>query len=121
MDCIRLKVSTAPGSFAMISGSRWTSFHAVRVAEVLFVVAKWPVPRLDHWRTLLLARAIENQCFVIAYNRSGSDPKNPMVKILAEAGSEEGSPYARLELSKIAEVRQTIPVFEDRLPSFYQE
>lgn len=107
----------------------WSRFHAIQGSEILFVVAEWPMPRLDHWRTLLLARAIENQCFVVACNRSGSDPKNqfaghsmiidPWGTILAEAGSEEGLLSAKLDLTKINEVRKTIPVFEDRLPSFY--
>jgi len=36
-------------------------------------VANWPAPRRDAWRTLLQARAIENQCFVVGVNRCGSD------------------------------------------------
>lgn len=40
-------------------------------AKLLFVPAEWPHPRLHHWRTLLMARAIENQMYVIACNRMG--------------------------------------------------
>src|SRR3989338_8216223 len=40
-------------------------------AEILVVPAEWPHPRLDHWKTILKARAIENQLFVIAANRCG--------------------------------------------------
>ncbi len=42
--------------------------------DLLIYVANWPSPRHHAWRTLLQARAIENQCFVIGVNRSGSDP-----------------------------------------------
>lgn len=109
----------------------WVRFHALKGAEVLFVAAEWPEPRLDHWRTLLLARAIENQCFVVACNRTGNDPKNafaghsmiidPWGKVLAEGDSKEGIIQAELDLSKISEVRNKIPVFEDRLPEYYEK
>ncbi|MEE2025526.1 amidohydrolase [Alkalimonas mucilaginosa] len=41
--------------------------------DVLIYVANWPAPRRLAWRTLLAARAIENQCYVIGCNRIGSD------------------------------------------------
>ena len=44
--------------------------------EGIFVVANWPASRHLHWETLLRARAIENQCYVFAVNRVGSDPYN---------------------------------------------
>lgn len=42
--------------------------------DALLIVANWPQPRRFAWDTLLRARAIENQCFVIASNRVGEDP-----------------------------------------------
>lgn len=42
--------------------------------DALLVVANWPQPRRFAWDTLLRARAIENQCFVLASNRVGEDP-----------------------------------------------
>ncbi|GAB5415879.1 MAG: amidohydrolase [Congregibacter sp.] len=44
--------------------------------DVLLNVANWPAKRSHHWRTLLAARAIENQAYVIAVNRIGSDGSN---------------------------------------------
>ena len=41
--------------------------------DVLIFVANWPAARRDHWLTLLKARAIENQCYVIGVNRIGTD------------------------------------------------
>jgi predicted amidohydrolase len=45
-------------------------------AEVFAVSSSWPAVRHEHWRALLVARAIENQACVIAANRCGSDPSN---------------------------------------------
>ncbi|MCZ6788235.1 MAG: carbon-nitrogen family hydrolase [Planctomycetota bacterium] len=47
---------------------------ALRGANLFFVPANWPAARATHWRALLVARAIENQAFVIGVNRIGSDP-----------------------------------------------
>lgn len=49
---------------------------ALAGAEVFTVSSSWPAPRHEHWRALLVARAIENQAFVVAANRCGTDPSN---------------------------------------------
>jgi len=41
--------------------------------DAIFIVANWPERRAEHWKTLLKARAIENQCYVVAVNRIGVD------------------------------------------------
>ncbi|MHA2276443.1 MAG: nitrilase-related carbon-nitrogen hydrolase, partial [Candidatus Kariarchaeaceae archaeon] len=41
---------------------------------IILVVAEWPITRVNHWSSLLQARAIENQAYVIGVNRVGSDP-----------------------------------------------
>lgn len=45
-------------------------------AEMFLCIANWPTPRREHWKTLLRARAIENQAVVVAVNRVGNDPLN---------------------------------------------
>ncbi|RYM00020.1 carbon-nitrogen family hydrolase [Sporolactobacillus sp. THM7-7] len=107
----------------------WMRKHVLAGARVLYIPAEWPKPRLDHWRTLLICRAIENQSFVIACNRSGSDPDNvfaghsmiisPWGDILAEAGEEEHILTADLDLSAVDSIRSRIPIFEDRRPELY--
>lgn len=42
--------------------------------DAIIYVASWPTPRVEAWRTLLKARAIENQCYVAGVNRVGTDP-----------------------------------------------
>jgi len=44
-------------------------------AHLIVNIANWPDTRIEHWRTLLKARAIENQCYVAGVNRVGKDPK----------------------------------------------
>jgi omega-amidase len=93
-------------------------------ARVLWVPAEWPHPRLEHWRTLLRARAIENQLFVVAANRCGEGDNthwgghssiiDPWGNILAEAEEEETVLVANLEMGMVDEVRARIPCFEVR-------
>ena len=107
----------------------WIRAHTAKGAEAVFVVAEWPAPRLSHWRSLLIARAIENQCFVIACNRSGTDPNNnfaghsmiidPWGEVLAEAGAGEEILSAVIELDLVKDIRRQIPIFEDRRPDLY--
>jgi predicted amidohydrolase len=56
---------------------RNSSFGGVRgLYDVLIFIANWPEKRNHQWKTLLMARAIENQCYVIGVNRVGNDGNN---------------------------------------------
>ncbi|USB34822.1 carbon-nitrogen family hydrolase [Paenibacillus sp. YPG26] len=102
---------------------------ALNGAKALFVPAEWPHPRIHHWRTLLTARAIENQMFVIACNRVGVSGKDsffghsmiidPWGEIIAEGGEGEEIVTGQIDLSVVDEVRKRIPIFEDRRPELY--
>lgn len=108
----------------------WIRAHTSEGAEALFVVAEWPAPRLSHWRALLIARAIENQCYVISCNRFGHDPNNhfaghsmiidPWGEVIVEAGDSEEILSAEIEMDLVKEVRKQIPIFSDRKPEFYK-
>ncbi|QSF45483.1 carbon-nitrogen family hydrolase [Paenibacillus tianjinensis] len=107
----------------------WVRAHTALGAEVLFVSAEWPMPRLAHWRALLISRAIENQCYVIACNRAGADPANvfaghsmiidPWGEVISEAAESEMILSGSIDLQKVREVRQQIPIFTDRRPELY--
>ncbi|MBQ4615168.1 MAG: carbon-nitrogen family hydrolase, partial [Mailhella sp.] len=102
---------------------------AVQGAELLFVSAEWPSPRAEHWRTLLRARAIENQIFVAACNRCGVTDGTvfagrsaiiaPDGSVLAEAGTGEEIIWADIDANAVRHMRDLIPVFEDRVPGMY--
>lgn len=107
----------------------WVRKHTVNGAEIVFVPAEWPTPRIDHWRALLVSRAIENQSFVVACNRVGQDPNNdfgghsmvidPWGTVLAEAGDDEEILYAEIDPSMVKEIREIIRIFDDRRPELY--
>lgn len=109
----------------------WIRAHVLHGAEVLFVVAEWPLVRLHHWRTLLMARAIENQCYVVACNRAGKDPNNefaghsmiidPWGNILAEGNEQETVIVANIDINEVQHVRARIPIFSDRRPDVYKK
>lgn len=102
---------------------------AVEGAQVICVPAQWPKPRQEHWRTLLRARAIENQLFVVSCNTCGMVGKldffgmsmiiDPKGELLAEAGEEEGELFAALDMNAMNEWRAQIPCFNDRRPGIY--
>jgi len=98
-------------------------------ARILFVPAEWPHPRLHHWRTLLMARAIENQMYVVSCNRVGTSGTtaffghsmviDPWGEVLVEGDENEAILRATIDLSEVVRVRGKIPVFEDRRPHLY--
>ena len=102
---------------------------AVEGAEIIVVPAEWPKPREDHWRTLLRARAIENQLFIVAANCCGVQGKldffgqslilGPKGEIIAEGGYENCELTGTLEFETMTSWRQQITCFQDRKPAFY--
>lgn len=106
----------------------WLRAHALEGAKVLFVPAQWPTPRIDHWKTLLQARAIENQCFVIAVNRISRKVENfngqsmiiqPWGEVLWVGAEDEEVAVIDVDFSIVDEVRGRIPVYDDRRPGLY--
>ncbi|MGI6143695.1 MAG: carbon-nitrogen family hydrolase [bacterium] len=103
---------------------------ALAGAQVLLVPAQWPCARLHHWRTLLTARAVENQLYVIGVNSCGpmiggrracghSLVIDPWGEIMAEAGEGEETLVVELDLERVEEVRREFGVFPDRRPDVY--
>ncbi len=103
--------------------------YALHGARLMLLPAEWPHPRREHWRTLLRARAIENQCFVAACNRVGSSKGaaffgasaviGPWGETLGEADESETLLTVTVDLAEADAARQKIPVFADRRPDLY--
>jgi predicted amidohydrolase len=98
-------------------------------AEILCLPAEWPVPRQLHWRTLLRARAIENQLFVAAANCCGRQGKidffgmslliAPRGELLAEGGGTATELVAEFDFAEMDSYRKQIPVYKERRGDVY--
>lgn len=98
-------------------------------AQVICIPAQWPKPRQEHWRTLLRARAIENQLYIVACNVCGRVGKldffgmsmviNHQGEVLAEAGEEPMIIAAELDWEPMETWRKQIPCLQDRRPECY--
>lgn len=92
-----------------------TQSQAAQGAGILLVSAQWPAVRTDHWRTLICARAIENQMFVVACNRCGVTDNitfaghsmivAPDGSVLAEAEESEEEVFKEIDPSLIDKAR----------------
>lgn len=92
-------------------------------ATLLTVIADWPAARVHHWRALLIARAIENQAYVAAVNRTGSDPNvaypgasmiiDPKGEILAEGPQKPAAVSADLDAEALRTYRSEFPALDD--------
>ena len=106
--------------------------YVVDGAELIFLPSAFPEPRLAHWNTLIRARAIENQVFMVACNQVGSKRLekhttffgasciiDPWGETIVEGGSEEQLLTAEINLAKAKEIRGYMRVLEDRRPELY--
>lgn len=92
-------------------------------ADLFLIGASWPAARQHHWRSLLIARAIENQAYVVAANRVGDDPSlhyaggsmiiSPTGEILAEAGDGEAIITAPADHASLVAWRTKFPALRD--------
>ena len=104
---------------------------ALRGAELLTVPAAFTLPTTrDHWEVLVRARAIENQCFVIAANQIGNHPGglrsggrslivDPWGLVLATAPDTECAIVADLDLENLRDIRRRLPSLARRRPEAY--
>ena len=106
---------------------------AVRGATVVVVPSAFTLTTTrDHWEVLLRARAIENQCFVVAPNQIGRHPGglrsggrsliiDPWGIVLAGATDAETAIVADLDLERVTEVRRRLPSLATRRPDVYAQ
>lgn len=102
---------------------------ALEGAEILCIPAEWPKPRGEHWQTLLRARAIENQFFVVAANCCRIQGKldfcglsriiSPLGNILAAAVEEDTELIAECDFSEMVKYRDQINILNDRRADIY--
>ncbi|CAA6677946.1 MULTISPECIES: nitrilase-related carbon-nitrogen hydrolase [unclassified Lentimonas] len=104
-------------------------------AVIQVLPAAFPHPRLAHWRTLIQARAIENQSYFIATNQCGVEGHgssvgetryfghsmvvDPWGEILLEADECEGVHFVDIDIEKVAKTRSALTALKDRRPELY--
>lgn len=99
--------------------------------QVIFVIANWPVERVDHWDTLLKARAIENCCYVVGVNRAGKAGRlnynghsaiyDYFGKCVTDIEEEECLIVGEIEENKVGSYRESFPAVKDRRPELYKK
>ncbi len=104
--------------------ARQTQHDGVLEYDVLIYVANWPERRSHAWKTLLCARAIENQCYVVGVNRVGIDGNkinhsgnsliiDPLGEVLYHKTDDEDVFTIALEKERLEEVRAKFPFWKD--------
>lgn len=99
-------------------------------AEIMHVVAEWPTARRDHWMALQIARAIENQMYVVTCNNVGThdgvtyggtsmvtDPWGNQVAVGKQ--EQEETIAVTLSMEMVPKIREDVPVFSSRVPELY--
>lgn len=110
--------------------------YALKGVEIVFCPMAFPYPRLDHWRALVRARAIENQMFIAGINHVGSEDFgadgvvtyfgdsviiDPWGRTVIEAGeTDEILLTATLNMDQVKDVRAKMTVLKDRRPELYE-
>ena len=97
--------------------------YAKEKVHLIVDIANWPDTRIEHWRSLLKARAIENQCYVTGVNRVGDDPKlhyigfssvfDPMGKEIISVENDEKIIIVEIDKTIVNEVRKKLPFLND--------
>lgn len=98
-------------------------------AEIITIPAEWPKPRQEHWKTLLRARAIENQLFIVAANCCGLQGKldffglsqliSPLGNVLKIAEESDTELVAEFDFSEMEAYRAQINILADRRADIY--
>ena len=98
----------------------------------IVVIANWPSARIGHWRALLVARAIECQCYVVGVNRTGEDGNgiayeasscvvDPRGTVIEPDDHDGDIAVFTLDPQLVADYRRAFPVLQDRRAAVYRE
>lgn len=131
-----LKTSWGHCGFAVCYDLRFPELfrgYAVFGAQLVFLPSAFPHPRLEHWKTLIRARAIENQLFMVACNQIGTKQLekeitffghsciiDPWGETVIEGVETEQLLTASIDLEKSDKIRNYMHIFNDRRPDIYE-
>jgi predicted amidohydrolase len=102
---------------------------ALAGANVMLAPSGWVQGdlKVDHWQTMIKARALENGCFIIAPNQVGniytghSMAVDPLGRVLVDMGEREGLEIVELDLALVDKTRQKLPLLKNRRADVYQK
>ncbi|GAB3007904.1 nitrilase family protein [Niabella terrae] len=117
--CYDLRFPVWARQIPRMTGENWRGLY-----DLLIYVANWPEKRSTAWKTLLQARAIENQCYVVGVNRVGTDGNgiyhggdsmvvDPQGAILYQQHGKADTATLTLEKSVLEQTREQLPFWED--------
>jgi predicted amidohydrolase len=125
-DFLTVEIDGVRCSFFVCYDLRFADeFWSLAGATDCYVIpANWPAARREHWTTLLVARAIENQAYVVGVNRVGTGGKldyagdsmvvGPFGEVCAQAGDTETVLVADIDARRVETVRREYPFIDDR-------
>lgn len=109
----------------------WIRIHALKGAEVMFICSQWTKSRMDLYRTMIRAHAIENMFYTAAVNNCGvsgdivfggeSFVSSPIGEVMAECSDAPDGKFVDIDVTDIDQNRQFLKVFEKRLPHLYHD
>lgn len=99
------------------------------VPDLMIYSANWPQTRVHHWKSLIIARAIENQCFVLGVNRTGQDENGFAYSgaslivdfngnVMCEMDEKDGVLTIPLEMAAMQEYRAKLPFAADKIRAY---
>ncbi len=125
-NVVIFNIDGVPASIFICYDLRFPEVFRIIAKEVqaIFVIANWPKTREDHWETLLKARAIENQCYVIGVNRIGTDGNgiqysgrshifDPLGYDICSADEKDEFIVGELDANEVTKIRSQLPFLKD--------
>lgn len=92
-------------------------------AKVIFIPSEWPLVRIEHYKNLLISRAIENQLFVVSVNRYGKENDiifggnsmvvSPRGEVIINMGIGENISIVDIDINEVEQYRKEFPVLND--------
>ena len=133
-NVIEKPVSTSVGNIGLmicydIRFPEMSRILTVNGADILVVPSAWVygIMKEDHWRTMIMARAIENGSYIIAPDQVGnifsgrSMVADPFVTVLLDMGDKQGMDVVEIDKSRVMKVRESLPLLKNRRLDIYRK
>ena len=133
-NVIEKPVSTSVGNIGLmicydIRFPEMSRILTVNGADILAVPSAWVygIMKEDHWRTMIMARAIENGSYIIAPDQVGnifsgrSMVADPFGTVLLDMGDKQGMDVVEIDKSRVMKVRESLPLLKNRRLDIYRK